>query len=272
MWCLTPTLIPHLGSYNRDFAKHKRLIGDHVPFPESIDDVYEFLLESKCPTELSGLPSQSTALSIIPTANYTSRQKLVCELCDGNHDEDDCHKRGLPFMPPSLAKNMMRLNEVHGSVPKVPKKDVIQPPYKPRHKSVVPAAKNASISVPIDNSPPIATHPSNDETTTPLIETTPDETSNPHSPAELNDNNHIITPAVSLAEFKQVNPNYIEYIFPSASSMSVDLSEIPAAYISYLTPSACMTGKSLPVLSSDKSSAEEDELFTHNILQDHVVT
>ena len=272
MLCQTPTLVPHLSSFNRDFAKHKRTIGDNIPFPESIDDVYEFLLESKCPTELSGPPSQSTAITIIPTANYASKRRVVCELCDGNHDEDDCHKRGLPFMPPSMAKKVMRYNEVHGSVPKVPKKDVIQTPYKPRHKNVTPTAKMASVSVPVDNSPPIPDLPKTDDISIPLVDTTT-EPAEPPPPAALNDNNHIVTPAVSLAEFKNLDSEYIEYIFPSASTASIDLARmIPADYISYLTPSACMAGKSLPVLSSDTSNAEEDELFTHNVLQDHVTT
>lgn len=93
--------------YNRNFARHKREIGDHIAFPENIDDVYEHLIESK---------------------------KRVCDLCDGPHDVDSCYKRGLSFMPPSMAKKVLRYNEIHGSVPKEPKKDAIQTPFKPRYR------------------------------------------------------------------------------------------------------------------------------------------
>ena len=125
-------LIPLLLSYNLSFARHKRDVGDHIPFTDSIDDVFDYLGESKCCTTLSA--PVDTPFSVVPAANYDSRNRLVCGVCGGNHDED-CHKRGLPFMPPAMAKKILQYNEIHGSVPKVPKTYTIHKPLKPRHKS-----------------------------------------------------------------------------------------------------------------------------------------
>ena len=178
----TPALVPLLSVYNRDLAKHKRTVGDHVSFPDTIDDIYEYLLESKCPTTLTGRPVaqlgpslETSNFSIIPTANYDSCPKVVCDLCDGPHDIDSCHKRGLPFMPPSMAKKVLRYNETHGFAPKVPKKDVIQTPFQPRHTKVKPEAKMDVASVPLDSSPPIAWTDSPNDRPTPSIDEQPTE-------------------------------------------------------------------------------------------------
>ena len=57
----TQHLVPLLSPYNHDFARHKRDVGDHIPFSESLDSVYDFLLESKCSTTLS-VPNCSYSL------------------------------------------------------------------------------------------------------------------------------------------------------------------------------------------------------------------
>ena len=267
----TPSLAPLLSVYKRDLAKHKRTVGDHVSFHETIDDIYDYILESKCPTVLTGSPvshvvtsADPSNFSIIPTANYGSLPRVICDLCDGTHDVDACHKRGLPFMPPSMAKKVLRYNEIHGFAPKVPKKDVIQTPSQPRHAkstTVKPEAKMAECSVPVDSSATTVDNPS------PTIEDSPTDDMSPPITADVT--NHAITPAVHMAEFQSVDSEYVEYLFPSACSASIDVNKIPANYIAFLTPRACMGGKALPVLSSDTSHAEQDELFTHGILSNH---
>ena len=191
----TPELVPHLSSYNRAFSKHKREVGDHVVFPETIDSIYEYLLASKCPRTLS-----TSLFSIVPTANYGSRKRLTCKVCDGPHDADDCHKRGLPFMPPSMAKKILRFNEIHGSVPKTPKKDYIQAPFKPQHTNVKskidPTANMATVSVPIDNTAPI----SSPDTKIEHEETNPTPTTVPDNDTPQDNKNLKITPAVAMAD------------------------------------------------------------------------
>lgn len=150
----------------------------------------------------------ASTLSIVPNANFGSRKRVVCALCDGPHDEDDCHKRGLPFMPPSMAKKVLRYNEIHGSVPKVPKKDLIQKPFQPRHKNTTaPTANMALVSVPILDPSPISDPPttSEDEITTVEVEET--------NPPAQDSTNHHIKPSAGLAEFKNVDSDYMEYIF-----------------------------------------------------------
>lgn len=172
-------LVPLLAPYNLGFARHKRDVGDHIPFSDSIDEIFDFLCESKCSTIFSA-PNESP-FTVVPTAHYGSRNRQVCEVCDGNHDEDDCHKRGLPFMPPVMAKKILRYNEIHGSVPKVPK-DTIQKPFKPRHKNdskdVNPTANMVSASVPIPDPPPITVPLQNDTEDTPPD--TPETTTQPN--------------------------------------------------------------------------------------------
>ena len=177
-------------------------------------------------------------------------------------------------MPPSMAKKVLRYNEIHGFVPKVPKKDVIQTPFQPRHdkiSTVKPEAKMADCSVPVDSSPPIYSFdPTDDNPSPPTTEDPP--TGDMPPPITEDVTNHALTLAVNLAEFKSIDSDYIEYLFPSASMASVDVIKIPANYIDYLTPRACMGGKELTVLSSNTSHAEQNELFTHGVLSNYNIS
>ena len=268
-------LVPLLATYNLSFARHKRDVGDHILFTDSIDEVFDFLCESKCSTVLS-VPNDNQ-FTIVPTANYGSRNRQVCAVCDGNHTEDDCHKRGLPFMPPAMAKKILRYNEIHGSVPKVPKKDTIQKPFKPRHKTeVTPTANMVSASLPLPDPPPITTSDPVDTEDNP-----PDSIGTPTQPNQ-DPINHTIQPAAGLGEFEGIDKNYMEYLFPSGNAASVDLRKIPSNYISLLVPTANMADKlsstnnksinsklspSLPT--TNGSYAESDEIFTHKIFSSH---
>lgn len=184
-------LVPLLAPYNLSFARHKRDVGDHIPFPDSIDEVFDFLCESKCSTILSA--PDDTPFTVVPTANYGSRNRQVCEVCDGNHNEDDCHKRGLPFMLPAMAKTILRYNEIHRSVPKVPKTDTIQKPFKPRHKNKVedvkPTANMVSASVPLPDPPPVTILDPDD------TENAPSDHTEPPTQPNQDPINHKINPA-----------------------------------------------------------------------------
>ena len=98
--------------------------------------------------------------NIVPTANYGASNRHRCEICDGPHSEDDCYKRGFDFLPPSVAKKAQRYNEIHGHTPKVPKKDVLQKPFKARHQKIEPAANMVEISAPEPDNAPISDVPS----------------------------------------------------------------------------------------------------------------
>ena len=146
----------------------------------------------------------------------------------------------------------------------MPKKDTIQKPFQPRHKEkTAPTAKMASVSVPIPDPPPISEPvdtPNDDDVTTEVEDTNP--------PAE-DTTYHQIKPSAGLAEFQDVDRDYMEYIYPTAMAASIDLQQIPANYIDYLKPTANMADKKLPILLKNTSYAETDELFAHGILHNH---
>lgn len=259
-----PSLVPHLSVYNRDFAEHLRTAGDQTPFPEGIDEVHEYLVSSRYPLTLN--PSVDThSDSIVPVANYGSSNRHRCEICDGPHDEDNCHKRGFNFVPPSIAKKAQRYNEVHGHSPKVPKKDTLQKPFRARHKKVEPAANVVEKSDPSPDKPPISQVPT--EINAPP--TYPDE-DEPRSDDE--DDNGL--PPLPEADHSthSIRP-CLDFVFPSGSMAQIDINrKIPADYIEHLTPTACMAGKpstKTPLVHINSTSAEKDELFVYNVLQDH---
>ena len=109
--------------FDRNLSKHLRDKGDNVPFSYTIADVYLHLVDSKCPTTL--ICDDPTNVAIIPSANFGARNQVVCELCNKHHNVDCCHLKGTAFMPPALARKVIRYNELHGSSLKLAKKDKI---------------------------------------------------------------------------------------------------------------------------------------------------
>ena len=270
-----PSLVPHLSTYNRDFAEHIRTLGDMVPFPEGIEEVYEYLVSSRCPVTLR-TSENSTFNDIVPSANYGASNRRRCEICDGPHTEDDCHKRGFAFMPPSVAKKAQRYNEIHGHTPKVPKKDVLQKPFKACHQKIEPEAKMVEASAPVPDIAPISDVPSvvNTPTVSPDDDQpTPDDNGTLPSPPPVDHSTHAIRPAGFLAEFANVDKDYMDFLFPSGSMAEINLARsIPANYISHIEATAC-TGETkttkTPLLHHNSTSAEQDELFVYDIFKDH---
>ena len=58
-------------------------------------------------------------------------------------------------MPPALARKVVTCNELHGTSPKVPKKDKIQVPFHPRQNQFKPKVNMVSSSVPVPDNTPI---------------------------------------------------------------------------------------------------------------------
>ena len=248
-----------LVPYNRDIAKHLRDKGDSTPFPESIGDIHDFLIESKCPSTLYFDHNETTA-NIVPTANYASTNRKICDVCDKSHDSDDCHIRGPAFMPPALAKKVERYNELHDNVPKVPKVDRLQKPYQARHQKVKPTANMVEQLPTIPDVTKDGTDtPPSDQNSTDL----PPPPQIDHDQAETK-------PSCGMAEIPNVGTDYIEKIFPSVSTASIDLDKtIPASYIDMVTPSANMAETTVPLTSKNSTNAKIDEIFTHGILTEH---
>ncbi|MGB0424036.1 MAG: hypothetical protein ACPGED_06935, partial [Flavobacteriales bacterium] len=151
-----PSVVTFLADFNRRMRRHLRVNGDNIEFSDSITDIFDYLIDSKVPTLLvkDQAICQPVSQSITPSASYANnRPKLVCKACGRNHDEDDCFRRGLNFLPPSEAKRIMRYNELHRNKPKVPKKDPLPKPSRPFHskkksneKNQKPAANSAEIN------------------------------------------------------------------------------------------------------------------------------
>ena len=275
----------YLAKYNRNFAKHLREKGDDVPFHETIGDDYTYLTESKCPPALtvqnnhiipmanlgSSNPVECELCSaIIPTENAANSNRKICDLCDKKHDVDDCHIRGTAFMSPALAKKMERYNEIHGNVPKVPKKDKLQKPFQPRHTTVAATANMVQSSIPTPDTPPIK-DPDNEITQdpSPTIELPP-----PTQP----DHNVNIVPSVGKAELKDVGKDYMDFLFPSGGMASFDITNhsfsqpntnIPPNFIDFIQPTANIANSKIPLNSTTTTYAENDEIFTHKILENH---
>ena len=118
------------------------------------------MVDSKCVTTLYLQTTDS--LDSVPSVHYGSCPRRNCGVCDENHNADDCHIRGTVFMSLSLARKVTRYNELHDNTPKFPKKDKLQVPFHPRHRQPKPSANIFSVSVPVDDKPPI--QPSADDT------------------------------------------------------------------------------------------------------------
>ena len=117
-------------------------------------------------------------------------------------------------MPPAVAKKAQRYNEVHGHTQKVPKKDVIQKPFRPRHNEFKPTANMGQLSVPPEDEPPIPSIPTEITTTQNPTEDNPSPDELP-AILEVDHANHKIKPAGFLAEFKDVDKNCPDFVFPA---------------------------------------------------------
>lgn len=91
----------NLTVYNRDFAKHLRDHGDKIPFPENIQDVYDYLKESERPRTIAFKAHLVSSKTKFPSASYAPKGCHCCEYCEKFHDEDNCHHKGFAFMPSS---------------------------------------------------------------------------------------------------------------------------------------------------------------------------
>ena len=91
-------------------------------------------------------------------------------------------------------------------------------------------------------------------------------------PPAVDHSTHTIRPAGLLAQFVDVDKDYLDFVFQSGSMAQVDLSKsIPTDYIDHITPTACMGDKSTPktpLLRHNSTSAEQDELFVYEIFID----
>ena len=218
----------HLAPYNRDLANHLRQFGDSIPFGETIADVYRHLVDSKCSTTL--LLSDDHSLAIIPSAKYGSRPRQVCKVCDKNHNTDDCHIRGTAFMPPSLARKVIRYNELHGSTPKIPKQDKLQVPYRTQHQAPKATANMVEASVPSRDAAPIPTSSTTTTSTSLVIDVTV-PTQNTHdeeyddvpSPVAPDHSTAAISPSTGLVEYCNVSEDFVNFIFPEVRLRLVSL-------------------------------------------------
>ena len=249
----------HLAPYDRDLANHLRNFGDSVPYGETIADVYRHLLGRKCSTTL--IIHNDDSLAIIPSANYGYRQRLVCEVCDKPHNTDDCHICGTAFMPPSLARKVIRYNELHGSTPKMPKTDKLQVPFRPQHQKPKATANMVEASVPVTDSAPI---PTQNPSTSPVTEVIfPTPTTNVEDdddfppPVAQDHSTNAISPSAGLAKYSNTSEDYVHFIFPEAHMAQI------------LDPSAMMTCAPATNDSSVFTSAEQDILFSHQVLKNH---
>ena len=234
-----------------------------IPFHETIQDVYDYLNESGYPRTIvmNTCDSMSTSL-IVPSSNYASKDRRRCDYCDKFHDEDNCHLRGFTFMPPSLAKKIQRYNELHGHKPKVPKQEALQKPFEPKHNKIKPSAAmgsttdETSISLPIDDPPPIASPSTPDESSP--TEENPDLL----HPPRIDHTNHSIQPSTGMAEFANIDSDYMNFLFPSGNMTSIDL-------VSLAANMAAQDNPKNPLVHKNSTAAEQDELFSHNIVMNH---
>ena len=257
-----------LAPYNRDMSKHLREKGDSVPFPESLGDINAFLKHSQCPDTLTlvehGLLQHST--DFLPTANYASRPRVVCDVCDKGHNTDDCHLRGLAFMPPALAKKVERYNELHGHSPKNPKIDKLQKPYQARHAHVKPTANMVEHQMDNETKPTSKTE-NNIKIDNNNDDDLPTPPATDHSKSE-------VTPSCGMAQAPNVGDDYMEFLFPNVGMVAIELkddnstTQIPSSYVDHLTPTANMA-HTQPLTSNTSTGGESDELFTHALLHNH---
>ena len=169
-------------------------------------------------------------------------------------------------MPPALAKKVQRYNELHGNTPKVPKVDKLQKPFKARHEQFKPKANMAIASVPLEDPAPIVNSTPN--TTT---EEQPTPVENLPDPPDVEHKEEKITPSGRKAE-ANTGSDYMNFLFPSGGMASIQLPttpHIPADYIKDIVPTANNGVISNPLTSTTSTSAEIDEIFTHNILTNH---
>ena len=267
-------LTPHLAEFNRNLAKHLREKGDSVPFHDTIADVYLHLIDSKCPTTLFCDEYNNSA--IVPSANFGAKNQVVCELCDKPHNVDNCHLRGTAFMPPALARKVIRYNELNGSSPKIPKKDKLQAPFRPRHNQFKPKANMASGSVPAPDNAPIpspdtisvsATSPPTQEDELPQIDDSPDNNGEISAPPAPNHGVTTIKPSCGRAEYHSNSEDYLNSIFPESKMVSVSLSDFPESTHKPPVPAIIETSPLPPP--PVHTSSEQDILFSNNVLNHH---
>jgi len=210
-----PSLVSFLADFNRRFRRHLRINGDDVEFNDSITDIYDYLIDSQAPTDLITSTSNPVTSPLTPSASYGNRPIMVCKACGRNHNEENCFRRGLSFLPPSEAKRITRFNELHGNKPKVPKTDPLPRPSSPYHTSkrnssnrnARPAAKLAEIDL-------------HDQTDDPLSETMKDTNDeNVQDVTEelfmhdlLEPGEH--TPTAQMAEYAYPSVNTVEASIP----------------------------------------------------------
>ena len=63
----------HLSPFNRQLAYHLLTLGDHVPFKNTIADVYRHLVDSKCST--TAFLQTTDSLEIVPSAHFGSHPR-----------------------------------------------------------------------------------------------------------------------------------------------------------------------------------------------------
>lgn len=236
-----------------------RTHGDTVPFHETIVDVYRHLIDSRCSTTL--IVPEENSYEIVPSVHYGSKPRPVCEVCDKTHEAEDCHLRDAAFMPPSLARKVIRYNQIHGSIPKVPKKDKLQVPFKPRHFKPKPTANMASASLQNNEVTPIvapANHPPMEIVNLPIPSSNDDHNDEIPTPIDIDQTTHAIKPSAGLAEYANVSKDYLDFIISEP---------VPTHQHNYhLT--ALMTNTE-PEHDSVFISSEHDIIFFHRLLQHH---
>ena len=209
-----PSIVMFLADFNRRFRRHLRVHGDNTEFADTIGDIYDYLRDSRAPVTLTD-PSSDMNMSVTPSASYGNRPVIVCKACGRNHNEENCFRRGLSFLPPSEAKRITRYNELHGSKPKVPKTDHLPRPARPYHtskrnddkKKYQPTAKAAEMQY--DNEF-LFDSQNDDPNLMPDAETnhSPNDTSSADLFHELKDPvNH--TPAAQMAEYSYPSVNMV---------------------------------------------------------------
>ena len=73
-----------------------------------------------------------------------------------------------------------------------------------------------------------------------------------------------------MAEVLNVGKDYMESIFPSVSTVSIDLAtSTPASFIDIIKPNAYMIASIIPLTSKNSRNVETDEIFTRDILNKH---
>ena len=138
--------------------------------------------------------------------------------------------------------------------------------FQPRHTNVKQSANMAEQSIVLPDPPRETPNTSTPNTTTTIEPPAP----NP------SDHTEGISPTGGKAELQDVGKDYMDFLFPPGGSTSINLDKplsttcenIPANYISMIQPTANI-GKSTPLNSTNTTYAENDEIFTHNILEKH---